>query len=232
MAEVKNVYEQLEALQNQLSEMKMQMVTMEDRIIGNDPTLIEFIKKAKRVWRYSGGEARFGKELVRIRGGGILKLILLAIQCAIWCCAAKFAEDWILVAINSIPCILYGIFVGFCTFKHYNYEIAYGQFNRWIHRGCRDVNGIYYTLKPRLWLRLFKGIWFVLIPIITAIMMFFFAITSKLYMVLFILSVLLLILIPIRIKDNGIPYMLYFTDGKNVVAYPDVRDFMKRNGLR
>ena len=231
MAEVKNVYEQLEELQATLSEMKMQMTTMDDRIRGNDPSLIEFIKNAKRVWRYNG-EALFDKTVGRLRAWGVFNLLLLALQCVIWICAAKTHEDWILVAINSVPCILYGIYIGFITFKRYSYEREYGQFNHWVQRGCRDVNGIYYALKSRLWLKLFKIVWFVIIPIITSAVFLIMAFAYKHYLVLLVLNVVLLISIPIRLKNGGIPYMLYFTDGKNEIAYPAVRDFMKRNGLK
>ena len=73
---------------------------------------------------------------------------------------------------------------------------------------------------------------FVIIPIITSAVLLIMAIVYKHYWVLFSLNVVLLLSIPIRLKDGGISYMLYFTDEKNEVAYPTVRDFMKRNGLK
>lgn len=231
MAEVKNVYEQLEELQTTLSEMKMQMTTMDDRIRGNDPSLIEFIKNAKRVWRYNG-EVLFDKTVGRIRAWGVFNLLLLALQCVIWICAREGDKDWALVAINGVPCILYGVYIGFITFRRYGCEREYGKFNPWVQRGCRDVNGIYYALKTRLWLKLFKIVWFVIIPIIAAAAFLLMAIVYERYWVLLALNFILLLSIPLRLKDVGIPYMLYFTDGKTEIAYPSVRDFMKRNGLK
>ena len=56
MADTKNVYEQLEELKEKLNEANKPR-TLVEQLANNDPAVIEFVKTAKRVWRYCGDKS-------------------------------------------------------------------------------------------------------------------------------------------------------------------------------
>lgn len=56
MADTKNVYEQLEELKEKLNEANKPR-TLVEQLANNDPAVIEFVKNAKRVWRYCGDKS-------------------------------------------------------------------------------------------------------------------------------------------------------------------------------
>ena len=52
MDEVKNVYDQIADLKTEISEIKTKPRTLFDQINDNEPIVFDFVKNAKRVWRY------------------------------------------------------------------------------------------------------------------------------------------------------------------------------------
>ena len=56
MADAKNIYEQLEELKEQLDAANKPR-TLDEQLANNDPAVIEFVKNAKRVWRYYGDKS-------------------------------------------------------------------------------------------------------------------------------------------------------------------------------
>ena len=53
MSENKTVFEQLEEVQKELKDLKEKQKTLVDQLNEDDPKIIEFVKRANRVWRYS-----------------------------------------------------------------------------------------------------------------------------------------------------------------------------------
>ena len=53
MSENKTVFEQLEEVQKELKDLKDKQKTLVDQLNEDDPKIIEFVKNANRVWRYS-----------------------------------------------------------------------------------------------------------------------------------------------------------------------------------
>ena len=108
MADAKNIYEQLEELKEQLNEANKPH-TLDEQLANNDPAVIEFVKNAKRVWRYYGERSDFNRKLKAIRKRGIILLILLALQIAIPFLLVSVPYVWILIVINTMFCIGYGV---------------------------------------------------------------------------------------------------------------------------
>lgn len=53
MNENRTMFEQLEEVQKELKNLKDKPKTLVDQLNENDPKIIEFVKTANRVWRYS-----------------------------------------------------------------------------------------------------------------------------------------------------------------------------------
>ena len=82
MADTKNVYEQLEELKEKLNEANKPR-TLVEQLANDDPTVIEFVKNAKRVWRYHGEHSDFNRNLKKVKKRGIIYLLLLSFQVAL-----------------------------------------------------------------------------------------------------------------------------------------------------
>ena len=122
-----------------------------------DPAVIEFVKTAKRVWRYCGEYSDFNRNLKKVKKRGIIYLLLLSFQLALpFLLVSATPYAWILVAINSMLCLGYGAYSGYGFFKKREYEIPYdktcgfGQYNEY------DDNGIIISTENGALLKAFK----------------------------------------------------------------------------
>ena len=78
MADTKNVYEQLEELKEKLNEANKPR-TLVEQLANNDPAVIEFVKNAKRVWRYCGDKSELKRRNKKKQQRSIIAFFLLAI---------------------------------------------------------------------------------------------------------------------------------------------------------
>lgn len=79
MSENKTVFEQLEEVQQELKSLKDRQRTLVDQLREDDPKIIEFVKTAKRVWRYNGEKSQLKRENQKVEKRSIIGLILLLI---------------------------------------------------------------------------------------------------------------------------------------------------------
>ena len=230
MADTKNVYEQLEELKEKLNEAKKPR-TLADQLADNDPAVIEFVKNAKRVWRYRGEHSDFNRNLKKMKKRGIIYLLLLSLQFAspfLLVSATPYA--WILVAINSILCLGYGVYSGYRFFKRREYEIPYdktcgfGQYNEY------DDNGIIISTENGALLKAFQ-LFTELMPLPIFVFSFF-CLNDISGLIAFCLCGLRISLSAVRFSDSGMGYTLYFVNNKNEIKYHFLKDFMKRNKLK
>ena len=208
MADTKNVYEQLEELKEQLNKANKPR-TLAEQLANDDPAIIEFVKNAKRVWRYCGEHSDFNRELKKVKKRGVIYLLLLSLQFALpflFVPATPYA--WILVAINSIFCLGYGIYSGYRFFKRREYEIPYdktcgfGQYNEY------DDNGIIISTENGALLKSFQLLT-ELMPV--AIFVFsFFCLNEIGGWIVFVFCVLRIPLSAARISDSGMGYIFSF----------------------
>lgn len=230
MAETKNVYEQLEELKEKLNEANKPR-TLVKQLANDAPAVVEFVKNAKRVWRYHGENSDFNRNLKKVRKRGIIYLLLLLLQFALpFLLVSATPYAWILVAINSMLCFGYGAYSGYKFFKKREYEIPYdktcgfGQYNEY------DDNGIIISTENGALLKAFKLLT-ELMPI--AIFVFsFFCLGTTSGFIAFILCLTRIPLSAARFSDSGMGYTLFFVDDKNEIEYHLLKDFMKRNKLK
>ena len=234
MADAKNIYEQLEELKEQLNEANKPR-TLDEQLANNDPAVIEFVKNAKRVWRYHGEHSDFNRDLKKVKKRGIIYLILLSLQFALpFPLVSANPYAWILVAINSMLCFGYGTYIGYRFFKKRAYEIPYdkicdfGQYNEY------DDNGIIISTKNVLLLKAFKLLTDFM-PVIIWVFSFF-CLKGSGGLIVFLCGGLIGFFsglrIILRFFDRGLGYTLYLIDNKNEIQYHLLKDFMKRNKLK
>ena len=79
MSENKTVFEQLEEVQKELKDLKDKQKTLVDQLNEDDPKIIEFVKNANRVWRYSGEKSDLRRENNKNKKLSIIGFVLLAV---------------------------------------------------------------------------------------------------------------------------------------------------------
>jgi hypothetical protein len=79
MSENKTVFEQLEEVQKELKDLKEKQKTLVDQLNEDDPKIIEFVKRANRVWRYSYEKSDLKRKNNKNKKSSIMGLVLLAI---------------------------------------------------------------------------------------------------------------------------------------------------------
>ena len=230
MADTKNVYEQLEELKEKLNEANKPR-TLVEQLANDDPAVIEFVKNAKRVWRYHGEHSDFNRNLKKVKKRGIIYLLLLSLQLALpFLLVSATPYDWILVAFNSMLCLGYGAYSGYRFFKKREYEIPYDRTCGFGQHNEYDDNGIIISTENGDFLKAFK-LFTELMPIAILVFSFlcFGTIGGK---IAFFLCLTRIPLSAARFSDSGMGYTLFFVDDKNEIEYHLLKDFMKRNKLK
>ena len=229
MADTKNVYEQLEELKKQLNEVPKPH-TLKERLANNDPAIIEFVKNAKRVWRYDGEYSDFNRKIKELRKRGIFLVLWLLIQMTYPFLMVSIPNAWIVIAINAVVCVGYGIHKGRHLFRKRPFEFAY-EVMKDMH--CEyDDNGIVKFTKMPLIDRVFKIATFVVMPLLCAIFLFLSDNILSIPFFVALFSFFLFSIPLISLSDSSISYVLFFVDDKNEIEYYLLKDFMKRNKLK
>ena len=229
MAETKNVYEQLEELKEKLSEANKPR-TLVEQLASDDPALIEFVKNAKRVWRYHGEQSDFNRKIKKLQKRGIFLILWLLAQISYTCLMVSIPYAWLIISINAVMCLGYGIYKGRHFFKKRSFELAYEDMKN-MH--CEyDDNGIVKFTKLPFVERVLRVVTFIVMPLSCVV---FLILSDNLMSVVWFVSLFSLFFcsIPLTIlSDSGISYVLFFVDDKNEVEYHLLKDFMKRNKLK
>ena len=140
MAETKNVYEQLEELKQKLNEANKPR-TLVEQLDNDDPAVIEFVKNAKRVWRYHGEHSDFDRKIKALQKRGLIFILWLLMQIAYTFLMVSVPYAWSIISINAAICVGYGIYQGRRFFKRRSFEFEYDEIKQNMH--CEyDDNGI------------------------------------------------------------------------------------------
>lgn len=75
----KTVFEQLEEVQKELKDLKEKQKTLVDQLNEDDPIIIEFVKTANRVWRYSYEKSDLKRKNNKNKKICIIGFVLLAV---------------------------------------------------------------------------------------------------------------------------------------------------------
>ena len=79
MSENKTVFEQLEEVQKELKDLKEKQKTLVDQLNEDDPKIIEFVKRANRVWRYSYEKSDLKRKNNKNKKISIIGFVLLSV---------------------------------------------------------------------------------------------------------------------------------------------------------
>ena len=229
MAESKTVFEQLEEVRRELDELKGKHRTFDDQLNENDPKVIEFVKKANRVWRYCGEKSDLSRENVKNKKQSIIAYVLLAIYAIVPFLFIDRPYAWCFAVFSSIICIGQGILQSF-KMKQRKYEMNYEEILPFWKCADLDDNGIVCATKYKWWGKLLKIGLFV-IPILLGIEMLVFLEPGWNFLGFLPIGFCSLLILPFR--DNTIyGYRLHFVDDKNDIEYIYLKEFMTRNNLK
>lgn len=229
MSENKTVFEQLEEVQKNLKELKEKQKSLVDQLNEDDPKIIEFVKNANRVWRYSGEKSDLKRENNKNKKMSIISFILLAIFLTVPFFFITKPYGWILPLLSGLICICQGILQIF-KMKPREYELKYNDIPSFWRYAEFDDNDIVCATKDKWWVILLR-VCVLLIPIAISVEMLLFL--DDLWKLLCLLSGSFSVSLTSFFKDNTIyGYQLHFVDDKNDIKYFHLKEFMTRNNLK
>ena len=229
MSENKTVFEQLEEVQKELKDLKDKQKTLVDQLNEDDPDIIEFVKNANRVWRYSYEKSDLRRKNNKNKKISIIGFILLAVYLIVPFFFISKPYGWILPVFSVIVCICQGTLQIF-KMKPREYELKYNDIPSFWRYAELDDNDIVCATKDKWWVILLR-VCVLLIPIAIGAEMFLFL--DGIWNIICWLPVALFPLLSLPFRDNTIyGYQLHFVDDKNDIEYFHLKEFMIRNNLK
>ena len=229
MSENKTVFEQLEEVQKELKDLKDKQKTLVDQLNEDDPKIIEFVKNANRVWRYSYEKSDLRRKNNKNKKMSIIGFILLAIYLIVPFFFISKPYGWILPVLSVIVCICQGTLQIF-KMKQREYELKYNDIPSFWRYAELDDNDIVCATKDKWWVILLR-VCVLLIPIAISVEMFLFL--DGIWEIICWLPAVLFSLLILPFRDNTIyGYQLHFVDDKNDIEYIHLKEFMTRNNLK
>lgn len=229
MSENKTVFEQLEEVQKNLKELKEKQKSLVDQLNEDDHKIIEFVKTANRVWRYSHEKSDLKRENNKNKKMSIIGFILLAIYLTVPFFFITKPFGWILPVFSVVVCVCQGILQIF-KMKPREYELKYNDIPSFWRYAEFDDNDIVCATKDKWWVILLR-VCVLLIPIAISVEMLLFL--DDLWKLLCLLPGSFSVLLTSFFKDNTIyGYQLHFVDDKNDIKYFHLKEFMTRNNLK
>ena len=229
MSENKTVFEQLEEVQKNLKELKEKQKSLVDQLNEDDHNIIEFVKTANRVWRYSHEKSDLKRENNKNKKMSIIGFILLAIYLTVPFFFITKPFGWILPVFSVVVCVCQGILQIF-KMKPREYELKYNDIPSFWRYAEFDDNDIVCATKDKWWVILLR-VCVLLIPIAISVEMLLFL--DDLWKLLCLLPGSFSVLLTSFFKDNTIyGYQLHFVDDKNDIKYFHLKEFMTRNNLK
>ena len=228
MADTKNVYEQLEELKEKLNEANKPR-TLVEQLANDDPAVIEFVKNAKRVWRYRGDKSELKRRNKKKYQRSIVAFCLLAIYLIVPFLFITKPLGWVLPIVTCITCIGQAILL-FLKMKPSEYELQYNLIPSFWKYAEYDDNEIVCATKDKWWVVTLRIVLLIIPIALGAEMLLFLEGFWKIagYVMIILCSVLWL-----PFKDNTIyGYQLHFVDDKNDIEYHLLKDFIGRNNLQ
>ena len=229
MSENKTVFEQLEEVQKELKDLKEKQKTLVDQLNEDDPKIIEFVKRANRVWRYSYEKSDLKRKNNKNKKSSIMGFVLLAIYFIVPFFFITKPYGWILPVFSVVVCACQGILQIF-KMKPREYELKYNDIPSFWRYAEFDDNDFVCATKDKWWVILLR-VCVLLIPIAISVEMLLFL--DDLWKLLSLLPGSFSVLLTSFFKDNTIyGYQLHFVDDKNDIKYFHLKEFMARNNLK
>lgn len=229
MSENKTVFEQLEEVQKDLKELKEKQKSLVDQLNEDDPKIIEFVKTANRVWRYSHEKSDLKRNNNRNKKMSIIGFVLLAVYLIVPFFFISKPYGWILPVVSGLVCICQGVLQAF-KMRSRKYELKYNDIPSFWRYAELDDNDIVCATKEKWWVILLR-VCVLLIPIAISVEMFLFL--DGIWEIICWLPAVLFSLLILPFRDNTIyGYQLHFIDDKNDIEYFHLKEFMTRNNLK
>ena len=228
MADNKNVYEQLEELKEKLNEANKPR-TLGEQLANNDPAIIEFVKSAKRVWRYYGDKSKLKRENKKRFRFNIVRFCVLVILLIVPFLFITKPLGWILPIFSCITCIGQAVLQGL-QMKPSEYEVQYDLIPAFWKYAEYDDNDIVCATKNKWWVIVLNIALLIITVAIGVEVIVFLGYVGWVVGAPIMLSSLLVLSF---FGDNTIyGYELHFVDEKNDIEYHLLKDFMQRNKLK
>lgn len=225
----KTVFEQLEEVQKELKDLKEKQKTLVDQLNEDDPIIIEFVKTANRVWRYSYEKSDLKRKNNKNKKISIIGFVLLAVCLILPFFFITKPYGWILPVFSVVVCICQGVLQAF-KMRPREYELKYNDIPSFWRYAEYDDNNIVCATKDKWWVILLR-VCVLLIPIAISVEMFLFL--DGIWKIICWLPAALCSLLILPFRDNTIHgYQLHFIDDKNDIEYFLLKGFMKRNNLK
>lgn len=229
MNENRTMFEQLEEVQKELKNLKDKPKTLVDQLNENDPKIIESIKTANRVWRYSYEKSNLKRKNNKNKKKSIIGFVLLAIYLVVPFFFVTNPYGWILPIFTSVVCICQSVLQAF-KMKVQEYELKYNDIPSFWRYAEFDDNDIVCATKDKWWVILLKVCVFLLPIAISGEMLLF---GDDIWKFLCWLPIGLCPVLILPFIDNTIyRYRLHFVDDKNDIEYIYLKEFMTRNNLK
>lgn len=229
MRENKTVFEQLEEVQKELKDLKEKQKTLVDQLNEDDPKIIEFVKRANRVWRYSYEKSDLKRKNNKKKKISIIGFVLLAIYLTVPFFFITKPYGWILPVFSVVVCICQGFLQAF-KMRPREYELKYNDIPSFWRYAEHDDNDIVCATKDKWWVILLR-VCVLLIPVAIGIEMFLFL--DGLWKIIGWFPAVLSPLLKLPFRDNTIyGYQLHFVDDKNDIEYICLKEYMTRNNLK
>ena len=195
----------------------------------DDPKIIEFVKNANRVWRYSHEKSDLRRENNKNKKLSIIRFILLAILLTVPFFFITKPYGWILPVFSCVVCVCQSILQVF-KMKPSEYEIKYNDIPSFCRYAELDDNDIVCATKEKWWVILLR-VCVLLIPVAISIEIFLFL--DGIWKIIGWFPAALSPLLKLPFSDNTIyGYELHFVDDKNDIKYIHLKEFMTRNNLK
>lgn len=225
----KTVFERLEEVQKELNDLKEKQKTLVDQLNEDDPKIIEFVKTAKRVWRYSYEKSDLKRKNNKNKKISIIGFVVLAVYLIIPFFFVTKPYGWILPVLSGLICICQGVLQAF-KMRPREYEHKYNDIPSFWRYAELDDNDIVCATKDKWWVILLR-VCVLLIPIAISVEMFLFL--DGIWDIICWLPAVLCSLLVLPFRDKTIyGYRLHFVDDKNDIEYIHLKEFMKRNNLK
>ena len=152
-----------EEVQKELKDLKEKQKTLVDQLNEDDPKIIEFVKRANRVWRYSYEKSDLKRKNNKNKKSSIMGLVLLAIYFIVPFFFITKPYGWILPVFSVVVCACQGILQIF-KMKPREYELKYNDIPSFWRYAEFDDNDIVCATKDKWWVILLR-VCVLLIPI-------------------------------------------------------------------
>lgn len=229
MNDKNTVFEQLSEVQQELQALKANKRTLQDQINENDPIIADFIKSAKRVFRFAYGKSDLERINKKAKNRLIFEMLFLSLLFIAPFLTVTKPFGWIMPIISGVLCVSRAA-ISAVLLRPRKCEYEYDEIMLKHVVAEYDDNGIIQNIRPRWWVKAnLVGLTF--LPIAVGVNMIY--LSQIKWMAYVGIAFCFLPGLAARIfRNHRVNYSLHFVDEKNDVEYEYLKEYMTRNNLK